>query len=410
MSQNTDNKTLELPEIINAVSSEFLHLLKHLDPDFTIENITFDDKVAIYRKGAFLGLNCDHSRLAYIPIARLNRFNLPSTSTLTNSLPIFLEMLLPYNVGCKELRSSFAVQTTVRRALAATGVILPEGMIFKLEQHFNTPKLDIKHIKTGIADVYRLPRLQNGSLGSSCMQGKPEKYFEIYDNEPAIGCLVATDQDGYLVGRAITWQVDSGATCCDRRYGTSSYIEEALVTYAKNNGMYCKSNNNYDEVDSWQGANDRLTSISQSVTLTQRYDYYPYMDTFRYFNTQDKLLYCVDDINHNAMLNSTDGYTTLLVCCEECDAFCDDSEISSIQGMDICESCVDAYYHRCDHCDEYDHYDNMTATKDDDRVCQTCLDNHYQTCDECNGYVLDNDIYHFGCGDICAHCVEGARP
>ncbi|WP_440652034.1 hypothetical protein [Cysteiniphilum sp. 19S12-1] len=265
MSQNTDHKPPKLPEIINAVSSEFHELLANLCPEFLSGDIAFDDRKPSDRKGAFLGLNIDQSKLSYIPIARLNRFSLPST--LSNDLPIFLELLLPYNVGSKELRSSFAVQTTVRKALSATGVIIPESLIVKLEQHFNTPNISISHINEGISAIYALPKPEGGSLGSSCMQGCNKDWFEIYDNEPAIGCLVAKDKEGQLVGRAITWKVDSGVTCCDRRYGTSSYIEEAIAAYAQKNGMYYKKNNNMDTPEAWL-CNDRtLIFLSQKVTL-----------------------------------------------------------------------------------------------------------------------------------------------
>ncbi|MDA0911649.1 MAG: hypothetical protein O2809_08895 [Proteobacteria bacterium] len=409
MSQNTDHKPSKLPEIINAVSSEFFNLLRHFDPNFNGEDLAFDNKNAIDRKGAFLGLNGDQNRLAYIPIARLNRFNLPSA--IPNSLPIFWELSDPYNVGSRELRSSFAVQTTVRRALTATGVIIPESMIVKLEQHFNTPNISISHISEGIAAIYALPKPDGGSLGSSCMQGCNKGWFEIYDNEPAIGCLVAKDKEGQLVGRAITWKVDSGVTCCDRRYGTSSYIEEAIAAYAQKNGMYYKSNNNMDTPESWICNGLTLSSVCQTVTLKQEeYHHYPYMDTFKYLNTYNGELNCFNDSNHDAELTSTGGYHNNLGYCERCDTHYPSDRIRYIDHMDVCDYCFDEYYTSCDQCDEDVHRDKITPVQGDCYICQDCLDNDYVCCDECNNYVHTDEIYRFDCGDICPKCIEGAHP
>ncbi|WP_440993578.1 hypothetical protein [Cysteiniphilum litorale] len=400
--------TIANPLVLNCITLDLYFLIEKLNAG-VYEQVVFNDSNPLERKGAFLGLNDDKSKLAYIPIARLDRFILPDLSEIEPSV-VDDDNPSGTNVMDISLRARFAVQTTVRRALNATGLMLSESIILKLEQHFNTPAVKISHIKTGISDIYTMPRQGGGSLGSSCMQGKPKDWFEIYDNEPAIGCLVAMDRDGQLVGRAITWQVDSGATCCDRRYGTSSYIEEAIASYAMQNGMYCKSNNDYDLVRRWVNADKEIPSF-QSVTLTQEeYTYYPYMDTFKYLNTYDGVLSCIDNSSHDAELTSTGGYSTSIGYCESCQEHCSSDNIRYADGIDVCDSCIEYYYSYCDDCNECTHRDNITSVQGEKSICQDCIDNDYLTCGECDEYVHADDLYRFECGDICSQCVEGAKP
>lgn len=348
--------------------------------------VKFDQTPLMKRKGAYLGLNCDGSKLAYIPVSRLNRFDSPN------------------DLWDPDKRKRFAVQSTVRRCLSACGINLIEEEIKRIEYHFNVPKLTISEISNNISEVYNHSKNNlSGSLGDSCMQGQPKEFFEFYDEEPNCQLIVARLVNGQLAGRALLWH--SGThKFCDRRYGLNSYVEEAIERYALNQGYYIKQNNNFDPVKYWCSNTYELPP-GQAIELTNQidsYEHYPFMDTFKWRN--DNRLYDFEHDDTYEMTN-TDGRGSMSICdiCEE--------RYDALNGGDneLCEDCFSKYRFFCDDCGEIRHIDDKNHIIGTDSVaCDHCAEKYYKHCDECYNYVGDNHYRYFSrCGTIlCEECLS----
>lgn len=68
----------------------------------------------------------------------------------------------------------------------------------------------------------------------------------------------------------------------------------------------------------------------------------------------------------------------------------------------ICEECYNAYYTRCDACDELVHVDD-TISDDYTTICDVCADD-YCRCDDCGRLVHTNDVISDGYITICPSC------
>ena len=88
--------------------------------------------------------------------------------------------------------------------------------------------------------------------------------------------------------------------------------------------------------------------------------------------------------------------------CDECAIFCDICEAyvlaedaNWIESEDryVCDSCLDYYYSRCDHCDEYFRNEEMTEIASGDYVCEDCLERYYFCCDKCGEYYHRDDMF-----------------
>ncbi len=83
--------------------------------------------------------------------------------------------------------------------------------------------------------------------------------------------------------------------------------------------------------------------------------------------------------------------------CDECGERFDEDDLTwAYDGhgneIRVCEDCLDEYYRRCEHCDEYYPVSNVTYVGDV-CVCEDCLDRHYISCDECGEYVENEESY-----------------
>lgn len=131
-----------------------------------------------------------------------------------------------------------------------------------------------------------------GSLGKSCMRyGKCQKFLDIYVNNPEECSLVIyVGDDNKLRGRALLWKTDSGLHL-DRVYYTADSDTNLIEKWVSDNFELSKS---------WGGKKVKLTGKSNA---DGSYDYYPYMDSFMYYDMSDKTL-STDDYG-------TDRKTTL---------------------------------------------------------------------------------------------------
>lgn len=129
------------------------------------------------------------------------------------------------------------------------------------------------------------------SLNYSCMRFEnAQKFLEIYTNNPnQIQCLTLFNpENGLIRGRALIWTMQNGQKFMDRIYTISDEFKTDFLEYAKVNNMSKSSTSN--------------------VILDNggEYDYYPYIDTFHYYDPSINTL-STRETEDTITLLSTDG-------------------------------------------------------------------------------------------------------
>lgn len=149
-----------------------------------------------------------------------------------------------------------------------------------------------------------------GTLGNSCMRyDSCESYFEIYEDcAKMLGCF----KDNLLMGRAIVWELPEG-TFMDRVYTCEDFLEAQFIEYAQEHKWYYRQNNHLlDTGDKqyWYGPEDNYAEskyIKLTVKLNKEYEYFPYLDSFRYV-TEDKDYISTNPDDGAYTADCTDGY------------------------------------------------------------------------------------------------------
>jgi len=133
------------------------------------------------------------------------------------------------------------------------------------------------------------------TLANSCMRyDYCQKYFDIYtENEEVCSLLVLKSSDNKVKGRALLWVLDDGELYMDRIY------------IANDSDKYL--------FDEWAEEKNYRTYLndykSKSVDVEENsYDYYPYMDTFVAFDTNNRVLRSSDDGDCIKLQSTTGGY------------------------------------------------------------------------------------------------------
>lgn len=133
-----------------------------------------------------------------------------------------------------------------------------------------------------------------GTLSNSCMKEVDSNYFEIYVKNPDKCRLVImydtkgkVGEDGKykssrIVGRALLWNTDQGDTVMDRVYYTNDSDVDLFKRFAFHNNWIVRRGGT-----SWDSATG-VVSKSFSISLGEwKFDEFPYVDTFYYFNYAD---------------------------------------------------------------------------------------------------------------------------
>ena len=132
-----------------------------------------------------------------------------------------------------------------------------------------------------------------GSLGASCMRyDSCQKLFDLYVSNPEIISMLAIiDEYDKIMGRALLWNFD-GNKIMDRIYTIN---DEQLSFYFKkwatDNGYFYKTQQNwYNSVQFEKlGGEMKILKLDIKLDKPEQY-YYPYMDTFRFFNPNTGIL------------------------------------------------------------------------------------------------------------------------
>jgi hypothetical protein len=124
--------------------------------------------------------------------------------------------------------------------------------------------------------------LQRSTLGSSCMNGKPETFFDIYSkNSESVKMIALLDSDNLLVARSLLWNTDKGWIYDRVYYSHEKYLYKLKEWAEKNDYKRINHENIY------------TINLNQS-----NFENYPYLDNFNYLCINKKIL-SNDDIFDN---------------------------------------------------------------------------------------------------------------
>lgn len=147
-----------------------------------------------------------------------------------------------------------------------------------------------------------------GTLTRSCMRyDKCGVYMDIYTKNPDVcKMLILTNSEtGKLHGRALVWYTND-MVLMDRVYGNETVIE-AFREYANENGWYYRTRNSYDNETQFTLNKKNKTVTVKIPTKFNRARYYPYVDTFKYYNKTEGWLSNDYNSNYEYRLESTSG-------------------------------------------------------------------------------------------------------
>lgn len=200
------------------------------------------------------------------------------------------------------------------------------------------------------------------TLNASCMRYPDcQKYFDIYCDNPDCEMLIMFDNsvsNDKIVGRALVWNYN-GQKYVDRRYYSSDYYHDIMIDYIESQKWNFKSNNTYEDYynkDFYVYENGEYEERSVEIEFDwyqkngkTSYKYYPYCDTFKYFN--NGVLSNYDDDSDSLELTNTDGGVENHICCSCCGDSLDDYDAiySNLTNQYYCSyCCIWSNYH-----DEY---------------------------------------------------------
>jgi len=253
----------------------------------------------------------------------------------------------------------------------------------------------------------------NGSLGNSCMRyEKCQKFLDIYvENEDKVSLIVLMKEDK-VTGRAILWTDENDRKVMDRIYTNNSADEQLFKDFAKaNNFWYKKEQNMYEDtpfVTNVDGEEERYITVYLKST---DYDYYPYMDSLKFYNPGTGKITNSDD-SYEYNLTDTDGGNGS---CDECGGGgtmqCGDCDGD---GEMECGECEGNGENECGECEGNGNVDCEVCDGAGREDCDYCDGHGESDCSSCDGEGTYDDEECYDCGgsgkESCEHCDgEGSR-
>lgn len=152
---------------------------------------------------------------------------------------------------------------------------------------------------------------KKGHLGQSCMRhAKCQPFLDIYTSNTDICKLLIlrgynTDK---IAGRALIWTLDTGELYLDRVYCVLDSDMKFFEEYAKSLGCKWSYDKIYDE------NNPKFIEL-KIKPKNQVFDFYPFMDTFRYYYPKKKIFNSEIIVGNNNyhVLESGDGELPMMV-------------------------------------------------------------------------------------------------
>jgi len=267
--------------------------------DFVLEQIKDNSEVArllLKSRHSIESLQDDH--VNYISISNSDKTKI---SYLTPERAQAIINSSPYGEGADELWSSS------RRFHAKPG-----SFISKLFKSVSPKEIEIfstlfRNIQSKIDFKFKIVKGKdisryyhgdsyynnNGSLGVSCMKyDQCQDYLGIYIKNPnTIEMLVAVNNDGSLIGRALLWK-QGDRKIMDRIYTINDEdFQFSFKKWADENGYWYKKEQKWNNTLFFK-TRDKIMCEEISIQLDNwDFEYYPYLDTFKFIDFKTGKLY-----------------------------------------------------------------------------------------------------------------------
>ena len=158
----------------------------------------------------------------------------------------------------------------------------------------------------------------SGELGNSCMRyQKCGSYLDIYVENPEVcRLLILKSEDGEEIrGRVLIWKIaeidiENVEYYMDRIYAIDDATKLMFQEYADKQGWLKRLTSNYGDSRDFKLGDDIHTEVEAMVQLKKwKFDYYPYMDTFKRLEKSDGILINDDDEEDQGyyIMTHTDG-------------------------------------------------------------------------------------------------------
>lgn len=158
----------------------------------------------------------------------------------------------------------------------------------------------------------------SGELGNSCMRyQKCGSYLDIYVENPEVcKLLILKSEDGESIkGRVIIWKItdidiENVEYYMDRIYAIDDATKLMFQQYADKQGWLKRLRSSYGDSRDFKLGDTEYEDIKATIQLKKwKFDYYPYMDTFKRLEKSDGILINDDDEEDQGyyIMTHTDG-------------------------------------------------------------------------------------------------------
>lgn len=267
-----------------------------------------------------------------------------------------------------------------------------------------------------------------GTLGTSCMMDEDcQEFIEFYAiNSDVVSLLVMfhEDEDGEkkVRARALVWKLSKPEDryFMDRVYTIYPHDTERFIQYARDNNWLYKESQNSSEHEYIYDPSSEISSIKTLVVSgVENHDYYPYMDTLKYFSIDDGELTNDEDYLSGEVYKLEDtrgGYDEIerghwsdyygeyidiengdVVYCDLGDdyRFIDDAVYLDYYDEWATESYVNNYLEECDYYDGSSPYrktyDYVTLYGGDEKSCREYAENNLFYSEYHGEFLSDDD-------------------
>ena len=288
----------------------------------------------------FIDLGETEDKVSFIQVNRLDRFRQNDTAfhkkividvengqevkkvTPIDDLDVYIKRVwratqysLNHN-GWKQQRTQVSVGRFVNRVGSLHQITINSEQLEKFVNSYKAackgivnPDLSFELVDGEIIKTYysvKSYQERKGQLFASCMRyDSCQTFFDIYILNPEVCKLLILkgEDEGKIAGRALIWTLTSGKFYMDRQYTNVDSDITFFQNYAKEKG--------------WDYYGSPL-SIKQDLEVKIKdldYKEYPYMDTFKYYNTKLQILSSNEEYAEDDdwwILDRTDGtYATV---------------------------------------------------------------------------------------------------
>lgn len=250
---------------------------------------------------------------------------------------------------------------------------------------------------------------------------KCQPYLDIYVKNPEVCQLIilkAKEDESKIIGRALLWTDAQGRKIMDRVYVINSADETLFKEFAIEKGFNYKKHQTYNDMTLMFNGNE-LSYDESKAEIKLKWNamrYYPYMDSFKYYDTAG-YLYNDQSKGYDYELTDTSGGNGS---CSECGGSgeiecgeCSGSGVESCyrchgDGNVDCDDCGGGGQVDCDYCDGEGFEECLTCDgtgEFDGETCTTCDGEGTRDCNRCDGSGREECSRCDGNGEYeCSRC------